>query len=246
MGMTHEQKPEGAEFRTREAHRQQIAQAWQDEGMSCSLADAWADRELSEAEARGAAEQRRKDAEGAEPVGRVTGHWADGTPMFDGWDTARPLALGAFVYDRPANVAVLEKALNDIGNEVLEGAEPFLDAVIRILKTVGIDPLNGSEPMDQVADLEDRVKELEGEIERLSKPEFYSVEDQETGWFDLESLMVSIDGDIPHFEPVEIDCFRSVPKIWAFSDGSKIHEFATENEARAASAAAIREGGEHG
>ncbi|BAT19783.1 hypothetical protein [Asaia bogorensis] len=58
--MTHEQKPENARFRTREAHRQHIAQAWQDEGMSHSLANAWADRELSEAEARGAAEQRRK------------------------------------------------------------------------------------------------------------------------------------------------------------------------------------------
>lgn len=69
--MTHEQKPESAEFRTREAHRRHIAQTWQDEGMSKSLADAWADRELSEAEARGAAEQRRKDAEGVEPVGYV-------------------------------------------------------------------------------------------------------------------------------------------------------------------------------
>ncbi|WP_122049609.1 hypothetical protein [Asaia bogorensis] len=61
--MSHEQKQESAEFRTREAHRRSFAQAWQDEGMGQLYAEALADAELSEAEARGAAEQRRKDAE---------------------------------------------------------------------------------------------------------------------------------------------------------------------------------------
>lgn len=187
--MTHEQKPESAEFRTREAHRRSVAQAWQDEGMGQLCAEELADAELSEAEARGAAEQRRKDAqecqvvgqwqrsdgawedcdpndlssyiisgktkrilysdpryastlvadartvvreheqrrkdaEGAEPVGRVTGHWTDGTPMFDGWDTDRPLPLGAFVYDRPANVTALEDRVKELEGEKLanEGA----------------------------------------------------------------------------------------------------------------------------
>ncbi|MCP1274625.1 hypothetical protein NKW43_13200 [Gluconobacter albidus] len=57
----------------------------------------------------------------------------------------------------PANVAVLEAALKAIGDEVLEGAEPFRHAVVRILRTVGIDPLNGAEPEDPEAELRDAI-----------------------------------------------------------------------------------------
>ncbi|RUT26884.1 hypothetical protein C0V97_04180 [Asaia sp. W19] len=198
--MTHEQKPESAEFRTREAQRRHIAQSWADEGMSYALAYEWANRELREAEARGAAEQRRKDAEGANPTAWIIaqGFYVPFVTLDAGLLRGKPHSVITPLYDRPANVTALEA----------------------------------------------RVKELEGEVERLKKPEFYSVEDQETGWCDLESLMESLDGDVPYFEPVEIDCFRSVPKIWAFYDGNTVHEFATEDEARTASAAAIREGGE--
>jgi len=80
------------------------------------------EKAVLEAEARGAAEQRRKDGEGAGPVGRVTGHWADGTPMFDSWDTAKPLPLGAFVYDRPATVAALEARVKELEGALKEAA----------------------------------------------------------------------------------------------------------------------------
>ncbi len=144
----HEQKPEGAEFRTREVviplfapAGKQLAYEHFHEGKwkrvpyrvyidlpgACRIIEEErpalvrledAQEAVVQAEARGAAEQRREDAEGAEAVGRVTGHWADGTPMFDGWETDKPMPLGAFVYDRPANVAALEARVKELEGQL--------------------------------------------------------------------------------------------------------------------------------
>lgn len=64
--MTHEQKPESSEFRTREAQRAALAEALED-GMSRSAAAKEAECHIAEIEARGASGQRREDAEKAEP-----------------------------------------------------------------------------------------------------------------------------------------------------------------------------------
>lgn len=68
--MTHEQKPESAEFRTREAQKAALAEALED-GMSRSAAAEEAERHIAEVEARGAAETKKRvyDALNTYPIG---------------------------------------------------------------------------------------------------------------------------------------------------------------------------------
>jgi|GEM_PF-6221818 len=111
-----EQKPESAEFRTREAQVADLAfeiSDWKscDDNEDITIARA----HIDEAEARGAAEQRRKDAEGVEPacftdqddLDRVKkGKSGDiySSPRPEGVDEDYwPIPL----YTRPANVAAL-------------------------------------------------------------------------------------------------------------------------------------------
>jgi len=107
--MTHEQKPESAEFRTRE--EQEVYLGARIYAGSKNLTDAIyeAGEHIREAEARGAAEQRRKDAGGNEPVA-----WALRPEMklraaFSAWPA--PMATrndwNVPLYTRPANVAAL-------------------------------------------------------------------------------------------------------------------------------------------
>ncbi|GEM18009.1 hypothetical protein NBRC3293_2506 [Gluconobacter oxydans NBRC 3293] len=113
-----------------------------------------------------AAWRDRRDAERQEPVA-----WIDASELPErennmACSTASLSPLKSHyettaLYTRPANVAALQAALKAIGDEVLEGAEPFRHAVVRILKTVGIDPLNGAEPEDMEITLKERVEDLE-------------------------------------------------------------------------------------
>lgn len=64
----HEQKPENAEFRTREEQIETMTVHYMEAGFPINAARRLARDGVAEAEARGAAEQRRRDAEGAEPV----------------------------------------------------------------------------------------------------------------------------------------------------------------------------------
>ncbi|MFT8851552.1 hypothetical protein [Acetobacter orientalis] len=95
---------------------------------------------VSEAEARGAAEQRRKDAEGQEPVAWVRpSEWNDSW-----WNNSWPIRTGAWrscqlreftipLFDRPANVAALEARV-----KVLEAEnEKFRNAMSKIAAHVG-------------------------------------------------------------------------------------------------------------
>ncbi|MFT9115436.1 MAG: hypothetical protein ABF443_15295 [Acetobacter malorum] len=119
---------------------------------------------IQEAEARGAEEQRRKDAEVCEAVYQYQysdQSWCDTSREAYERHTALDPNDTRILYTRPANVAALEAALKAIGDEVLEGSEPFRHAVVRILKTVGIDPLNGAEPEDMEITLKERVEDLE-------------------------------------------------------------------------------------
>lgn len=75
--MTHEQKPESAEFRTRAAQECEIYEATV-KAVCRGRSDyppevfrAYLERQIMEAEARGAAAQRQKDSDGAEPIAWV-------------------------------------------------------------------------------------------------------------------------------------------------------------------------------
>jgi len=162
--MTHEQKPESAEFRTREAQVADLAfeiSDWKsyDDNEDITIARAHAE----EFEARGAAEQRRKDAEGDYgdwlPIDRAP---KDGTTILvpvkhigadvvlwdlNGWrETTNMLLmrdppthwmpLPSFPSeDRPANVAALEARVKE-----LEGALRDLADAIRTVMATGMRP----------------------------------------------------------------------------------------------------------
>ncbi|WP_035774775.1 hypothetical protein, partial [Asaia astilbis] len=80
--MTHEQKPESAEFRTREEQIETMTVHYMEAGFPINAARKLANDGVAEAEARGAAEQRRKDAEGAEPVAY---RWLSQFPGCEHW-----------------------------------------------------------------------------------------------------------------------------------------------------------------
>lgn len=124
--MTHEQKPESAAFRTREAQISSLAFHLHENtcDVCWSIAGIMAEKNVLEAEARGAAEQRRKDAERADLLGYVTQTGEDGL--------RHPYAADAFmrgvlnrkmdkfntpVYTRPANVAALEDRVKELEAE---------------------------------------------------------------------------------------------------------------------------------
>lgn len=179
--MTQEQKPESAEFRTREEQIGALALA-----MDAAYPRTVAEMHISEAEARGAAEQRRKDAERAEPVAwqyevKGLGEWQNGEVGY-GPDVWR-LKCGYIKPDRD-------------------------DPDYRSLSPLYDHPAN-------VATLEARVKELEGEGERRIA-EAVAAERERCAEVCLSLRMVDF----------------SLPESW-FNDGCK------------ASAAAIREGGEN-
>lgn len=72
-----------------------------------------ASRHIQEAEARGAEEQRRKDAEGYEPVYQIklkggNGSWQDVADLETYQEFIEPHWLRRTLYTRPANVAALE------------------------------------------------------------------------------------------------------------------------------------------
>ncbi|WP_122049691.1 hypothetical protein [Asaia bogorensis] len=119
--MTHEQKPESAEFRTREEAIASLAfhlhEATCD--VCWSIATIMAEEFILKAEARGAAEQRRKDAEGAEPVAWLIEDRCKGdprrahTPDSAVTDKAHADKAARFnfkvsaLYSRPANITTL-------------------------------------------------------------------------------------------------------------------------------------------
>ncbi|WP_336717496.1 hypothetical protein [Asaia bogorensis] len=123
--MTHEQKPESAEFRTREAQVTDLAfeiSDWKsyDDNEDIPLARA----HLIEAEARGAAEQRRKDAEGVEPFAWVSPEdvdprntWCNGNGygfrILEHHSIQTPTATIP-LYTGPANVAALEDRVKEL------------------------------------------------------------------------------------------------------------------------------------
>ncbi|WP_408872924.1 hypothetical protein [Gluconobacter roseus] len=109
-------------FRSRDAQIRAIANDWIDTGMGRDIAYEWASEVVHEAEARGAAEQRRKDAEGQEPVGYVSHggleYLASGKGMrvqnlYGYPDNTWPVPL----YTRPANVAALEARVKELEGE---------------------------------------------------------------------------------------------------------------------------------
>ncbi|MDL2169596.1 hypothetical protein [Asaia sp. HumB] len=219
--MTHEQKPESAEFRTRGEQIDALAKEIGPEHIFYMLAASRrqeiterASSHIAEAEARGAAEQRRKYAERAEPV-----KWQRQNPGHGWIDTAeedlpfykergfpvRPL------YDRPANVATgldisaIIRAVCELPDRSSPEDQPDMvlvtpDELRLILETA--QPAN-------VTALEDRVKELEGALSYL--------EDEALRFADMY--------------PQSSDMRNS---FGVFASKIKAH------------AAAIREGGEHG
>ena len=84
-------------------------------------------RHLAEAEARGAEEQRRKDADGQEPFGYlITEHSGDGNQSATTF-TKHPVSpedmselqlTSLPVYDRPANVAALEARVKELDEAI--------------------------------------------------------------------------------------------------------------------------------
>ncbi|WP_336764337.1 hypothetical protein [Asaia sp. VD9] len=119
--MTHEQKPESAEFRTTEEHALALRHIIDETRVPDRLPVALA--HVRAAEARGAAEQRRKDAEGAEPVGYVR------PDMMEFFRQSKALFTSASIipkrdethtealYTRPANVAALEAQVKELEEE---------------------------------------------------------------------------------------------------------------------------------
>jgi len=116
--MTHEQKPESAEFRTREAQKTALAEALED-GMSRHASTEEAERHIAEAEARGAAEQRRKDAEGDDPKAWIVtqGFYVPFVTLDVGLLRGKPHSIVTPLYTRPANVAALEDRVKELEAE---------------------------------------------------------------------------------------------------------------------------------
>ena len=132
----HEQKPESAEFRTREElealassyiNRHYLPEGWSDVGAM-----------VAEMMASGAAEQRRKDAEGAEAVAWVPVHpkhgeiWpmTSGSPHPERMPQHYPLSP---LYTRPANVTTLEARVKELEGEAKEmrsALAPFAECAV--------------------------------------------------------------------------------------------------------------------
>ncbi|WP_336764309.1 hypothetical protein [Asaia sp. VD9] len=117
--MTHEQKPGGVEFRTLET---QVSECARDLHASLIALEEKLYAEFAEAEDRGAAEQRRKDAEGA----GIAGYIPADTPNFFAISEAKyastamhrkPFPNDVPVYYRPANVAALEARVKELEEE---------------------------------------------------------------------------------------------------------------------------------
>lgn len=110
--MTHEQKPESAEFRTREEQFVHLTGDICLSRPSTYIDRNCARRHIREAEARGAAEQRRKYAEGAVPAGYASRgaleHLAAGNGIgIQNLYRSRDEYWMVPLYTRPANVAAL-------------------------------------------------------------------------------------------------------------------------------------------
>ncbi|NVN06029.1 hypothetical protein HW509_10575 [Asaia spathodeae] len=144
--MTHEQKPKSAEFQTREAQADWMAKCITASGDHPSL-PGFLREHLRQSEARGAAEQRRKDAEGAEPVGYISENalkYLNSTSplmradIYGSANSGWPIPL----YDRPANVAALEARVME-----LEGAL----AEVSKADDLGAKPDHHRCPVEQVA-----------------------------------------------------------------------------------------------
>jgi len=130
--MTHKQKPKSAEFRAREAQVDEIHDLTARSvchGRSDFPSDifrVYLEVHLLEAEARGAAEQRRKDAEGAEPL---AWQWFKLIPGTVHWrivlDSEKPLNADRVtnltpLYAKPPNVSALEARVKELEGEVEE------------------------------------------------------------------------------------------------------------------------------
>jgi len=200
--MTHEQKPEIVSFRAREDQIETMTVHYMEAGFPVNAARRLAKDGVAEAEARGAADQRRKDAEGIRCLGWLATDFQSGH------------ALGV----------------------ALETDSEQVDSPS--CGTICWEPL-WTRPSNVTA-LKERIKELEGENERLKKPEW--VCDEESSY---ESARDALECEQPSaFEVRKFTACRSVGEVWAFLDENFFaHEFATEIEAKNA-AAAIREGGE--
>ncbi|GAB6853039.1 hypothetical protein [Asaia astilbis] len=130
--MTQEQKPESAEFRTREERIDgQIEDIFEiHEAEDAERVISKGDLRLmieaahKSAEARGAAEQSRKDAEGQEPVGYVVARLQElftkpdnplvAAMIFSSIDAPHIQPL----YDRPANIAALEARVKELEAQI--------------------------------------------------------------------------------------------------------------------------------
>ncbi|MDR6181996.1 hypothetical protein [Asaia bogorensis] len=142
--MTHEQKPESAEFRTREAQVARMCQLFHfpDADALNVTSASIITRNILEAEARGAAEQRRKDEPEFEKI------IAERDEAEDFIRKMAETVLGEAV--EWSNVYGFQNALNDVSERIF-----FLEK----------DTAN-------VAALEDRVKELEAQLAQSEKRSF--------------------------------------------------------------------------
>lgn len=241
--MTHEQKPESAEFRTREDQADWMAKCITASGDHPSL-PGFLREHLRQAEARGAVEQRRKDAKvkpskpsayihtmyysgerGNKPQKRLS-FSSEKEAVFGekgvDYDPAYLVRVKS-LYARPANVAALE-AERDKWKQQAQYETDVAEEVIQ-----------------KAAALEARVKELEVEVERLKTPDWYISQEEEDGADSIADLMECHDP----WEIIEIDGSRIVQKVWAFIDAEgEIRQFGTKEDAQS-DIAAIREGGEH-
>jgi len=129
--MTHEQKPKSAEFRTREAQVARMCQLFHfpdADALNVTSASVIT-RNILEAEARGAAEQRRKDAEGNRRIGYLHillmengqeledfSTYDESELVFPNIDPLHSVRVEP-VYTRPANVAALEARGKELEGE---------------------------------------------------------------------------------------------------------------------------------
>ncbi|WP_122050384.1 hypothetical protein [Asaia bogorensis] len=112
--MTHEEKSERPAFRSREEIEMEMGRLLTHGVRGPNAAMQVVHRIFEEVREFGAAEQRHRDEGEVKPVGRVTGHWADLTPKFDGWDTGVLLAIGTLVYTQPANVVSIRRRVEKL------------------------------------------------------------------------------------------------------------------------------------